>query len=97
MLIPDHQRTVHLKHPALLALGPQGVISDPQLQLLIIFVQLLDLGLQLSLLAIRDVYLVKVLGDPGEAELDSCCVRPKAKAVPEGDTGSEILLLLIDF
>lgn len=73
------------------------MISDPQLQLLVIFVKLLDLGLQLSLLASRDVYLVKVLGDPGEAEFDTCRVRPEGKRVPEGDTGSEILLLLIDF
>ena len=73
------------------------MISDPQLQLLVVFVQLLDLGLQLSLLASRDVYLVKVLGDPGKAEFDTCSVSPEAKGVPEGDTGSEILFLLIDF
>jgi hypothetical protein len=97
LLIPNHQCTIHLKYPALLALGAHGVISDPQLHQLIVFVQLLDLCLQLSLLAVRDVYLVKVLGDPGEAEFDSCSIRPNAKGVSEGDTGPDVLFLLIDF
>jgi len=96
LLIPNHHRPVHLKDPALLALGGHGVISDPQLHLLVIFVELLDLSLQLSLLAVGDVYLVKVLGDPGEAKFDSCGVGPKAEGVPEGDAGSEVLLYLID-
>ena len=66
-----------------MAFGTHRVISDPQLHLLIIFVQLLYLRLQLLLLAIRDVYLVQVLGDPGEAELDTCSIGPYAKGVPE--------------
>ena len=96
LLIPNHHSPVHLKDPALLALGAHGVISDPQLHLLVILVELLDFSLQLSLFTVGDVYLIKVLGDPGEAELDTCGVGPKAKGVPEGDTGSEVLLKLID-
>jgi hypothetical protein len=96
LLIPHHHRPVHLKDPALLALSGHCVISDPQLHKLVILVELLDLSLQLSLLAVGDVYLIKVLGDPGEAELDTCGVGPKAEGVPEGETGSEVLLYLID-
>ncbi len=66
-----------------MAFSAHRVISDPHLHLLIIFIQLLDLRLQLFLLAIRDVYLVKVLGNPGEAELDTSSIGPYAKGVSE--------------